>query len=99
MRALWKGSVLAESDETVVVESNHYFPESSLRREHFRASDHHSVCPWKGRASYYDVVVGEEVNPNAAIGRRFEYRRTRGVLARCGSRSLRRLAAGARHRP
>lgn len=66
MRALWKGSVLAESDETVVVESNHYFPESSLRREHFRASDHHSVCPWKGRASYYDVVVGEDVNPNAA---------------------------------
>ncbi|HEV7778461.1 MAG TPA: DUF427 domain-containing protein [Luteibacter sp.] len=66
MRALWKGSVLAESDDTVVVEGNHYFPERSLRREHFRANDHHSVCPWKGRASYYDVVVGDEVNPNAA---------------------------------
>ncbi|TCV93987.1 nucleotidyltransferase-like protein [Luteibacter rhizovicinus] len=66
MRATWKGQLLAESDDTVVVEGNHYFPEATLKREHFRASDHHSVCPWKGTASYYDVVVGDEVNANAA---------------------------------
>ena len=66
MRATWKGEVLAESDETVVVEGNHYFPADSIRREHFRESATHTVCPWKGTASYYDVVVGDEVNKDAA---------------------------------
>ena len=66
MRAIWHGTVLAESDDTVVVEGNHYFPANSLRTEHFRASDRHSTCPWKGEASYYDVVVGNAVNPGAA---------------------------------
>jgi uncharacterized protein (DUF427 family) len=66
MRASWNNVVLAESDGTVVVEGNHYFPADSLKREYFRASDHHSVCPWKGTASYMDVVVGDEVNTNAA---------------------------------
>lgn len=66
MRAIWHGAVLAESDDTVVVEGNHYFPADSVRREHFRHSDHHSTCPWKGLASYYDVVVGDAVNANAA---------------------------------
>ena len=66
MRAIWKDAILAESDDTVVVEGNHYFPAAALRREHFRASDHHSICPWKGTASYYDVAVGDEVNANAA---------------------------------
>ena len=66
MRALWKDTVLAESDDTVVVEGNHYFPAASLRREHFRASDHHTDCPWKGTASYLDVVVEGTVNRNAA---------------------------------
>ena len=66
MRASWNNVVLAESDDTVVVEGNHYFPADSLKREYFRASDHHSVCPWKGTASYMDVVVGDEVNTNAA---------------------------------
>ncbi len=66
MRATWKGAVLAESDDTVVVEGNHYFPADSLRREHFRESGTHTVCPWKGTASYYDVVVGGEVNKDAA---------------------------------
>jgi uncharacterized protein (DUF427 family) len=66
MRASWNNVVLAESDDTVVVEGNHYFPADSLKREYFRASDHHSVCPWKGTASYMDVVVGDEVNANAA---------------------------------
>ena len=66
MRATWKGAVLAESDETVVVEGNHYFPADSIRKEHFRESDTHTVCPWKGTASYYDVVVGGDVNEDAA---------------------------------
>ena len=66
MRAIWKGSVLAESNDTVVVEGNHYFPADALSQEHFRASDHQSVCPWKGTASYYDVIVDGEVNANAA---------------------------------
>ena len=66
MRALWNGAVLAESDDTVVVEGNHYFPADSLRPEHFRPSDHHTVCGWKGVCSYYDVVVDGEVNANAA---------------------------------
>jgi len=66
MRAIWHGAVLAESDDTVVVERNHYFPVDSLRCEHFRDSDHHSTCPWKGLASYYDVVVDDTVNANAA---------------------------------
>jgi uncharacterized protein (DUF427 family) len=66
MKATWKGAVLAESEETVVVEGNHYFPADSVRREHFRESETHTVCPWKGEASYYDVVVGGEVNKDAA---------------------------------
>ena len=66
MRATWKGEVLAESEETVVVEGNHYFPADSIRREHFRESATHTTCPWKGVASYYDVVVGGEVNEDAA---------------------------------
>lgn len=66
MRAIWKDTVLARSDDTVVVEGNHYFPADSLNQEYFRPSDHHSVCPWKGTASYYDVVVGDEVNAQSA---------------------------------
>lgn len=66
MRATWNDTVLAESNDTVVVEGNHYFPADSLRREYFRDSDHHSICPWKGTASYYDLVVGDAVNPQAA---------------------------------
>ncbi len=66
MKATWNGTVVAQSDDTVVVEGNHYFPESSIDRERFRPSDQRSVCPWKGEASYYDVVVDGEVNPGAA---------------------------------
>lgn len=66
MRAIWKDTVLARSDDTVVVEGNHYFPADALNQEYFRPSDHHSVCPWKGTASYYDVVVGDEVNAQSA---------------------------------
>lgn len=65
-RATWNGTLLAESDTTVVVEGNHYFPADSLKREHFEASSHRSHCPWKGDAAYYNLQVGGEVNENAA---------------------------------
>lgn len=66
MKATWHDTTLAQSDDTVVVEDNHYFPADAIERKHFRASDHTSICPWKGTARYYDVVVGEAVNANAA---------------------------------
>jgi len=65
-RALWKGTVLAESDRTVVVEGNHYFPRSAVRAEYLRPSATHTVCPWKGTASYHDVEVNGERNADAA---------------------------------
>jgi uncharacterized protein (DUF427 family) len=65
-RATWNGAVVAESDDTVVVEGNHYFPPESVRREHLRPSEFQTVCGWKGTAGYYDVVVGDAVNRNAA---------------------------------
>ena len=63
--AMWNGAVLAESDETMVVEGNHYFPASSVAAEHLTPSGRTSICPWKGAASYYDVAVGDAVNPGA----------------------------------
>ncbi|QFU77063.1 DUF427 domain-containing protein [Halioglobus maricola] len=66
MKAIWNGKVLAESDDTVIVESNHYFPASSIVREYFKDSAAKSVCPWKGEASYYDLEVDGEVNREAA---------------------------------
>ncbi|MBI2150417.1 MAG: DUF427 domain-containing protein [Acidobacteria bacterium] len=66
MKATWNGAILAESDRTVVVEGNHYFPAASIKNEHFRPSQTHTTCPWKGEASYYDIVVGEQVNKDAA---------------------------------
>ena len=66
MRAVWHNTVLAESDDTVIVEGNHYFPSDSLRSEYLRPSDTHTTCPWKGEASYYDVVVDGRVNKDAA---------------------------------
>ena len=66
MKATWNDQVVAESDDTIVVEGNHYFPPDSLDREFFRNSDTHTVCPWKGLASYLDVVVDGEANRDAA---------------------------------
>lgn len=66
MKAIWNGQVLAASDDTVVVEGNHYFPAETLDRSFFRESATTSVCPWKGTASYYDVLVGDDVNRDAA---------------------------------
>jgi len=65
-KASWNGVVIAESPRTEIVEGNHYFPPEAVRREHVRRSESHTVCSWKGTASYYDVVVGNQVNRDAA---------------------------------
>jgi uncharacterized protein (DUF427 family) len=64
--AKWNGVVIAESARCEQVEGNCYFPADAIRREYFRPSDTHTVCPWKGTASYYDVVVNGQVNKDAA---------------------------------
>lgn len=66
MKAKWNSATLAESEETVVVEGNHYFPAGSVNRQYFQPSSTHTTCPWKGEASYYNVVVNGEVNKDAA---------------------------------
>jgi uncharacterized protein (DUF427 family) len=66
MRATWQDIVIAASDDTVVVEGNHYFPREALVHDHFRPSDHTTTCGWKGVAHYYDVLVDGAVNTNAA---------------------------------
>ena len=66
VQASWNGQVIAESDKTVIVEGNHYFPRSSVREDVLVPSEQTSVCPWKGTASYYDVVVDGQVNSGAA---------------------------------
>jgi len=89
VRAIWNGLVLAESDDTVIVEGNQYFPVESLNSEHFVPSGHRSRCFWKGVAFYYDVVVDGERNANAAWYcpraecRRAEDHGARRLLARC----------------
>lgn len=65
-RAIWNGKTLAESDQTLIVEGNHYFPAESVTMTYLQPSDHHTVCWWKGVASYYNVVVDGQVNLNAA---------------------------------
>jgi len=66
MKAIWNGATLAQSDETTVVEGNHYFPAPSIDRSYFIRSDTHTTCPWKGEASYYDIAVDGQVNKDAA---------------------------------
>ncbi|MFN2455957.1 MAG: DUF427 domain-containing protein [Pyrinomonadaceae bacterium] len=66
MKAIWHGEVIAESDQTIIVEGNHYFPQDSVKREFLHESATHSTCPWKGLASYYDVIVNGETNKDAA---------------------------------
>jgi uncharacterized protein (DUF427 family) len=65
-RASWNGVVLAESDRCEVVEGNQYFPPDAVKREYFKPSATHTTCPWKGVASYYDVLVDGETNRDAA---------------------------------
>jgi uncharacterized protein (DUF427 family) len=66
MKAIWQTAVLAESDQTIEVEGNHYFPPDSLKHDHFRPSDKRTTCHWKGIASYYHVRVGDHLNQDAA---------------------------------
>lgn len=66
MKAIWKETLIAQSDKTIVIEGNHYFPADSIRHEFFIESDHHTTCPWKGVASYFDIDVNGERNENAA---------------------------------
>ena len=63
---MWKGAVLAQSDRTEVVEGNQYFPPDAIDKQYFKPSDTHSICPWKGTASYYTVEVNGDRNPDAA---------------------------------
>lgn len=65
-KAIWNGTVIAESDRTEIVEGNHYFPPESIHREHFQQSNHQTVCGWKGTASYHDIVVNGKTNTQAA---------------------------------
>lgn len=65
-KAIWNGAVIAESDQTIIVEGNHYFPAPSVRDEFLRPSETHTVCPWKGTASYHTIEVNGQRNPDAA---------------------------------
>ena len=65
MKATWNDTVIAETDDTVLVEGNHYFPEASLKREYVTFSNHKSMCAWKGQASYYSLIVNGEMNIDA----------------------------------
>ncbi|AFZ37502.1 protein of unknown function DUF427 [Stanieria cyanosphaera PCC 7437] len=65
-KAIWNGAILAESDRTLVVERNQYFPPDSINQEYFRQSNTHTTCPWKGEASYYTIVVDGQENKDAA---------------------------------
>ena len=66
MKATWNNTVIAESDDTVLVEGNHYFPEGALKREFVTFSNHRTTCPWKGEARYYSLLVNGELNTDAA---------------------------------
>jgi uncharacterized protein (DUF427 family) len=66
MKAIWNHTKVADSDKTEVVEGNHYFPPEAVDRQYFQESDTHTTCPWKGEASYYNVVVDGQVNKDAA---------------------------------
>lgn len=66
MKAIWNGAVLADSTETIVVEGNHYFPPSAINKDFFKPSDTHTVCGWKGTASYFIIEANGKENPDAA---------------------------------
>ncbi|GAB3751581.1 DUF427 domain-containing protein [Spirosoma pomorum] len=66
MKAIWNGQTIAESDETVVVENNHYFPKEAVKADYLVDSSTHTTCPWKGIASYYSLAVDGQTNKDAA---------------------------------
>lgn len=65
-KAIWNNTVIAESDDTIVIENNHYFPSDAVKREYLKESDTETTCVWKGQAHYYDIVVDGETNKDAA---------------------------------
>lgn len=65
-KAVWNNTVIAESDDCVIVENNYYFPPGSINQQYFKESDKHTTCPWKGIASYYDIEINGQVNKDAA---------------------------------
>jgi uncharacterized protein (DUF427 family) len=66
MKVIRNNIVLAESEDTIVIEGNHYFPPDSINQQYFKKSDTHTNCPWKGEANYYHIVLGEEAENDAA---------------------------------
>ncbi len=66
MKAIWNGKIIAQSNETIVIESNHYFPPQSVNNEFLKETETHSSCPWKGEASYYSISVDGKTNTDAA---------------------------------
>ncbi|MDB5241362.1 MAG: hypothetical protein JWP57_1987, partial [Spirosoma sp.] len=66
MKAIWNGQIIANSDDTIVVENNHYFPKESVNSEYLTSSETQSTCPWKGQASYYSLSVDGQMNEDAA---------------------------------
>ncbi len=66
MKAIWDNQVIAESNQTIVIEGNHYFPPDAIKKEFFKSSEMHSISPWKGEASYYSLQVNGEINKDAA---------------------------------
>tara|TARA_R110002124_G_scaffold11165_1_gene53871 strand:+ start:321 stop:602 length:282 start_codon:yes stop_codon:yes gene_type:complete len=66
MKAIWNDQIIAESDDTIIIENNHYFPKESVNETFIKSTDSHTVCPWKGQAHYYDLVVNGNINNDAA---------------------------------
>lgn len=66
MKAIWNNQIIAESNNTILIENNHYFPATSIKKDYFRASNKHTTCPWKGEASYYTLEVDGQTNEDAA---------------------------------
>lgn len=66
MKAIWNNQIIAESNDTIIVENNYYFPKESVKREYFKPSSTHTTCPWKGLASYYTLEVDNQQNRDAA---------------------------------
>ena len=66
MKAIWNNEIIAESNDTIVIENNHYFPENSIQKKYFKESNTHSSCPWKGKASYFSIEVNQKTNKDAA---------------------------------
>ena len=65
-KAIWNDTVLAQSNDTIVIDGNHYFPPDSVNKQYFKESNKHTICPWKGTANYYDIEVNEQINRDAA---------------------------------